>query len=139
MAPRGKKAARWILPVVGLAIEAVLIVVLAVKLPKPVPEVVSGTVKCQSGLPVVGIWLEAQRGGSTWVGFDPLGAELSTVRYEYQLPNGGPYELRVGCGGTIARWASTSYTGFVHGSGFAFICADDPKGSNGRCRTGRAP
>jgi TIR domain len=79
---------------------------------------VTGSVVCESGRPVVGIWIAASTGQSDSgyahlgpPGFSgisyPIGA---TGTYSYRLAHGGTYALHVGCGGTAKHWAAKDYS-----------------------------
>jgi hypothetical protein len=79
---------------------------------------VTGSVVCESGRPVVGVWIAAS-GGQRDSGFAHLGpaadtagnhAAGSAATYSYLLTSGGSYSVHVGCGGSAANWTSSSYS-----------------------------
>ena len=68
----------------------------------------NGRVMCVNQAPVVGVWVNVSRGTSGWAGWSTTGVSYSaTWSYNTQ---GKPYSLTVGCGGTPAKWASSSST-----------------------------
>lgn len=93
--------------------------------------VVRGTVMCVTQESVVGVWIQAEKGGSGW-------AQISTSRYgvnyqktfKYTLPKGGRYQVHVGCGwknkhwwGGGKVWKTNNKSGYVSG-GKNFTCID---------------
>jgi hypothetical protein len=98
---------------------------------------VTGTVICESGRPVVGVWIAASSGQRD-SGWAHLGAGYpghSTVTYSYQLGNDGSYSVHVGCGGTTSDWASSNYSPTLHARSVILHC-DDHVAVNGQ---GAAP
>lgn len=78
----------------------------------------SGSVVCESGKPVVGVWI-ASSDGQGDSGFAHLGPPdvVGISRpigfrgtYSYLLPHGGRYAVHVGCGGNAKNWASNYFT-----------------------------
>lgn len=66
----------------------------------------SGTATCADQSTVVGVWVTVSGGTSGWATRSGSGFEQSW-RYNTQ---GKSYKLTVGCGGTPARWASSTST-----------------------------
>jgi hypothetical protein len=68
---------------------------------------ISGVVSCASGLDVEGVYVAALGGGS---GFATWHANQEGWRatYSYVLPNGGPYAMHIGCGGTPKVWGTVN-------------------------------
>lgn len=68
-----------------------------------------GTVYCENGGPVTGIWVYVNDGGKNgWASYKRIGKTAATYSYGVGLiPRG--YWLAVGCGGTTSHWATTSY------------------------------
>lgn len=95
------------------------------------PVAISGEVECASGASVVGVWVEARDGGSGWA--DRQVKEGGRTRYDFVLPNGGQYQLHVGCGGTDAEWGATNYTPFVANTPMSFRCFDSSGDTQGEC------
>jgi hypothetical protein len=117
---------------VGLAVEVIAIVWLALTLPHPRPRDIAGTVTCGSGATVVGVWVEGFRGGS---GFAALTGTGPVARFAYHLPDGGPYQVRVGCGGTPGDWRATDVSAYLDDDGRALHCEDAREpGRDGACR-----
>lgn len=71
---------------------------------------VRGVVGCTSTF-VTGVWVEAANGGSGWAELsDPpiVFGNQGKLTYSKWLPNGGPVELHVGCGGDHEHWNSSN-------------------------------
>jgi transcriptional regulator with XRE-family HTH domain len=117
------RAALARLPVVAAGAVAVVLALLAISLyglplPGSSSSLVTGSVACAEGRPVVGVWIAAATGQRD-SGFAHLGparaagvnfAAGSTVTYSYLLPHGGSYAVHVGCGGTAAHWAASDFS-----------------------------
>src|SRR5690349_14628667 len=56
---------------------------------------VSGTVMCVSQADVVGIWIQAENGGSGWARRSSVSGLRWHSRYSYSLPRGGRYQVHV--------------------------------------------
>lgn len=98
--------------------------------------VVRGTVMCVSQESVVGVWIQAERGGSGWAKTKSYHGYTYKKTYEYKLPKGGRYQVHVGCGwknkhwwGGGKVWKTSNKSGYVTG-GKNFTCIDFkyPKG-----------
>jgi hypothetical protein len=85
---------------------------------------VTGQVSCDSGNSVEGVWVAAAT-GSGWASWMGLG-NGSTSDYWYRLPEGEPYALHVGCGGSPSSWRVANYTPPVGGTHNSFNCQDVP-------------
>ena len=93
---------------------------------------VTGSVVCESGRPVVGVWIAASTGqgdsgyahlgppDASGVSF-PVGAAGT---YSYRLPRGGSYAVHVGCGGTAQQWASSNYSPLLSSPAAHLHCVD---------------
>lgn len=88
----------------------------------------TGSVWCESGRPVVGVWIAASSGQSD-SGHAHLGSATNSGlnTYTYLLPHGGTYSVHVGCGGTASRWASRNFSPVLSGPTAHLEC-DDPAG-----------
>jgi transcriptional regulator with XRE-family HTH domain len=110
----------------------------------------SGSATCESGRPIMGIWIAALAGqrGSGYAHLGPApGSGLShasgpTVSYTYLLPQGGSYMVHVGCGRTSRDWDSANYSGVISAPSVTLRC-DDPRATpppgttlSGRCARG---
>jgi hypothetical protein len=93
----------------------------------------TGSVICESGRPVVGVWIAASSGQND-SGFAHLGPANpsgisypvgSTATYSYLLPHGGTYAVHVGCGGDADAWDSRNYSPLLSGVRADLRC-DDP-------------
>jgi hypothetical protein len=93
----------------------------------------TGSVVCESGRPVVGVWIAATTGQSD-SGFAHLGPANpsgisypvgSIASYSYLLPHGGSYAVHVGCGGNASAWDSSNYSPLLSGQNADLRC-DDP-------------
>jgi hypothetical protein len=126
---------RQILLAAALAAELSVITALWLTLPQPHSRSVAGSVRCASGSPVVGVWVEGRSGGSWFAELNWSDPSRSVARYTYLLPSGGQYQVRVGCGGSSGDWGTTSYSPFVDDARRDFVC-DDPsdRGRSGLCR-----
>lgn len=82
---------------------------------------VRGEVVCVSQRSVVGVWIKAENGGSGWATRSGSGYRQN---YSYRLPNGGRYQVHVGCGGSSGNWATNNKSGYVSGSTNSFTCYD---------------
>lgn len=94
---------------------------------------VTGSIVCESGRQIVGVWIAASTGQSD-SGYahlgppNPTGTSFpvgSTGTYSYLLPHGGSYAVHVGCGGSAAHWASRNYSPLLS-SRTADLRCDDP-------------
>jgi hypothetical protein len=106
---------------------------------------VTGSVVCESGRQVVGVWIAASSGQSdsgyahlappspTGVSY-PIG---SIGTYSYRLPHGGTYAVHVGCGGSAAHWASRNYSPLLSGRTANLRCHDPTAAKRGVIPRGR--
>jgi hypothetical protein len=88
---------------------------------------VSGRVMCLNSASPVGIWVEAARGGSGWADtWIDVGDGWGYVHYSKSIPNGGPFHLNVGCGGTPQSWGMTATSDSYETSSLSLKCNDIP-------------
>lgn len=73
---------------------------------RPASAANGGRVMCANQAAVVGVWVQVSGGVSGWAGRSGSGYEQG---WSYNT-QGRSYKLTVGCGGTPARWASSSST-----------------------------
>lgn len=107
---------------------------------------VTGSVVCESGRPVIGVWIAASAGQDD-SGFAHLGPPNpsgvsypagSEGTYSFRLAHGGSYSVHVGCGGSAHRWASKNYSPLLSSLAVRLRC-DDPissaskPGRRGKC------
>lgn len=85
--------------------------------------IVTGTVQCDSGSKVVGVFVGAGPTRSGFATFAPNGAD-SSVTYIYSAPVGVPYAVHVGCGGTPAHWTTENWSEHYPGTSNSFVCHD---------------
>jgi hypothetical protein len=90
----------------------------------PATTKVSGRVSCLSGNAVVGVWIEAQRGGSGWSPWWP-DTNPATATFAFTISS-GPWQVHVGCGGSPGSWQVATYSGWVATATATFICDDIP-------------
>ena len=92
----------------------------------------SGSVTCESGRPVVGVWIAAANGQSE-SGFAHLGPPDpstfsypigSSGTYSFLLTHGGKYAVHVGCGGSAGHWTSRDYSPLLSGRTAHLRCSD---------------
>jgi surface antigen len=106
---------------------------------------VSGTVVCNSGRPVVGVWLTSSNRGSGWASWTPMPGRANVAWYSRRLTFTGAsttVEPHVGCGRTPATWGSTSIAPprTVSSDRIYNIWCNDPASGTGRsCSTGALP
>lgn len=109
----------------------------------------TGSVVCESGRKVVGVWIAASTGQSD-SGYAHLGPPNpnnvsypigSSGTYSYLLPHGRSYAVHVGCGGSAAHWSSRNYSPLLSGRTADLRCDDHTTADRGviprgRCTTG---
>lgn len=123
---------RHVVPAAGIALELVAAVTLAFTLPDAQPASVDGTVRCASGAPIQGIWIEGFSGGSGFAGLSPGDRRSALVTYRYELPSGGKYQVHVGCGGTPVTWTLELRSRYVNPGTNHFLCHDNAARSDDR-------
>ena len=123
-----------VLPFVALATQICVGVALAATLPVAKPADIGGSVQCSSGRPVVGVWIEGFNGGSQFASIRRDETDPKITDYAYRLPDGGAYQVRVGCGGRPGDWADTVLSSYVGGASHDFVCHDvRHERDHGRC------
>ncbi|HET8813953.1 MAG TPA: CHAP domain-containing protein [Solirubrobacterales bacterium] len=70
---------------------------------------INGTVRCPSGTPVVGVWVQSSGGGSGFADRRAYPTNPSISGYKAAV-NPGKVELHVGCGGEESDWDSDQWT-----------------------------
>lgn len=95
-----------------------------VALPASAATTVQGKVVCVSQRSVVGVWIQAESGGSGWASWSATSGAAYEARYSRSLPSGGRYQVHVGCGGTSSNWASNNKSSYVGGTTNYFTCYD---------------
>lgn len=135
---------RWI---TALACSALVATLTAIGLDDPQDaggrsSLIRGSATCESGRPVVGIWIAAASGqkDSGYAHLGPATAAAShatgpTVTYSYLLPHGGTYNVHVGCGGTSSHWESSNFSPPISARVVQLRCDDPASGSasTGKC------
>ncbi|GGV74348.1 hypothetical protein GCM10010512_27570 [Streptomyces thermoviolaceus subsp. thermoviolaceus] len=98
------------------------------------PYHITGQVRCESGRPIVGVWVQTGTASdSRFAAWRGLG-DGSTADWWTDLPKNERYSLHIGCGGTPASWASENMTGTYTGPHNSFDCNDlDGDPSRGTC------
>lgn len=135
-----RERGRIALLVIGLAIFTLVPAVPAAA----VTATVSGTVFCNSGRSVTGVWIHSSAGGAGWASFTRLPKWSSIAYYSRSVTfptTSSTVSLTVGCGGSPASWASSNRTsGFGVSSSYVLNvrCADPTSGS-GTCSGERHP
>ncbi|MEV0186739.1 chitinase [Streptomyces sp. NPDC050625] len=89
-----------------------------------------GQVRCESGQPIVGVWVQTSRSADSrfaaWRGIK----DGSKADWWTDIPKNERYSLHVGCGGTPASWATENMTGTYAVPNKSFDCVDiagDPR------------
>lgn len=104
-----------------------------------------GTVVCNSGRPVVGVWLASSGGGSGWASWSSMPGRANVAWYTKTISfttATTSVEPRVGCGNSPASWASTNIppaktvsTSYIYN-----VWCNDPTSGTGRnCYSGKLP
>ena len=125
----------WTIAVVAPVIAAPVIALIAFAVTNAGTgsSLLTGSVMCESGRPVIGVWIAASTGQSD-SGFAHLGPANpsgisypvgSTATYSYLLQHGGTYAVHVGCGGKASAWDSSNYSPLLSGATADLRC-DDP-------------
>jgi hypothetical protein len=92
---------------------------------------ITGQANCTSGHPIEGFWVEGA-GGSGWASWEY--ASETNADYWFALPEGPPYKISIGCGGTRESWQVATYSGSVSGTHNSFNCYDVSGQANyGQC------
>lgn len=68
------------------------------------PRTVSGTVTCERGARVTGVWIETDREPSGFAKLQILDA--NSAHYSHRVKTSRPWTVHVGCGGTPLNWDS---------------------------------
>jgi hypothetical protein len=87
-------------------------------------EKISGQVSCQSGRPVVGIWVAQVTGVGMFANWTSDNTNPSTAGYYATIPEGMAYELHVGCGGTPQRWSMSGSSSTTTAVSVTLRCHD---------------
>ncbi len=100
----------------------------------------SGSVACENGGEVNGIWLQSSAGGSVWADYSRRSTAPWVANYSKSFSTSASstqVELHIGCAGSTGTWGSSNKTTAITVSGpkeFSARC-NDVKGKNGyRCR-----
>ncbi len=101
---------------------------------------ITGKVFCAGGEQVEGVWIDAQNQGSGFANWYTTNSSGSEAGFKYTLPNGGEYNIHMGCGGSKQNWENVQTT--EAGTGMVkddnnhyFICYDVPLTPDyGQCR-----
>ena len=128
------RRARWI-AAVGLSVIVAALIAIALDDPQTTGaqgSLIRGSATCESGRPVIAIWIAASTGqkdsGYAHLGPATAGATHATgptVTYSYLLPHGGTYNAHVGCGGTSSHWDSANFSPPIS-TRVAHLRCDDP-------------
>lgn len=141
-APRRSLARPWV-PVLGATALATTLAGTAALATRPDAGhalLITGSVTCESGRPVVGIWIAAATGQRD-SGYAHLGLAAtapsaeSTATYSYRLAHGGSYVVHAGCGGTASDWYSRSFSALLSRRVAALRCDDLATSSAGLLET----
>jgi hypothetical protein len=106
---------------------------------------VTGSIICDSGQRVVGVWIAASTGQAD-SGFAHLGPPSPTAisypigskgAYSYRLPHGGSYAVHVGCGGTAHNWATSDYSPLLSSRTVHLRCQAPVKSTSGTSSRGQ--
>lgn len=98
--------------------------------------IVDGFITCVTGEPMVGAWIEHDKGAETpsdWVEKRPTD-DVSEVYFEAHVTDGVEFQIRTGCGGTPQEWETVTETPWMQVSGdssFHLYCYRE----TGQCQT----
>jgi hypothetical protein len=115
-----------------IAAPVITVITLAVTGTGTGASMLTGSVVCVSGRPVVGVWIAASSGQDD-SGFAHLGPANasgisypagSAATYSYRLPHSGTYSVHVGCGETASGWDSRNYSSLLSGATADLRCND---------------
>ncbi|GAA1614488.1 CHAP domain-containing protein [Catellatospora bangladeshensis] len=95
---------------------------------------VSGTVSCEYGRAVVGVWVQANSGGSGFASWSAIPGRVNVASYSRAVSS-GTVSLHIGCGGTGGSWWGDNWTGGVNVGGNATLNARcyEAAGTGTRC------
>jgi hypothetical protein len=111
-----------------LAVASVVVTVAAgasllLLIPGTDPRSAGGTVSCESGSAVQGVWVGRSRYDGTFVEWKPDPHDASTASFEAYVTTTA-YVVHIGCGGSPESWAVTGQSSFVTGSRVDIVCLD---------------
>lgn len=106
---------------------------LAITLPNAQPQELRLRVSCLSGARVVGVWVEAERGGSGWAESTGENGDDKDA-YRYRLEFGGEFHANIGCGGNSGDWKISAQSGSKANTQRTLECDDLAPGPVWRCR-----
>lgn len=125
----------WTIAVAAPVIAApvITLITLALTGAGPGSSMLAGSVTCESGRPVVGVWIAAStgQGDSGLAHLGPANPSAisypagSKATYSYRLPHAGTYSVHVGCGGNASDWGSSNYSPLLSAPTADLRC-DDP-------------
>jgi hypothetical protein len=124
--------------VLALILSAGLVFIMRMPKAEVDARTVSGQVRCASGNPVVGIWIDAPGGDSDgWADWSPDARDPSLATFSRRVWTRG-YALDVGCGGTRDEWAANVPTDLQEGAVVSLLCYDKPaKDQSKKCVNSR--
>jgi surface antigen len=98
---------------------------------------ISGTVVCNSGQPVVGVYVNSSKGGSGWASWQAQPGRSNVAKFSRGVTTTGGTSIRldVGCGGTPSKWRGNNRTGTftISGSDIRNVSCNDTTGTGTRC------
>ena len=121
-AARRQSVGRWASRV-GLVGLPVLWLVLASTLPRASFRDLTIDVVCTSGNPAVQVWIESRSGGSEFAKPNSL-TQATVARFVFVQTFTGPYQVRVGCGGTPQQWGLTVVSTYGDQTYRRLVCHD---------------
>jgi hypothetical protein len=122
-----------------MSVLAVLVILataaaLTTLLPRVEQRNVSGTVRCMSGNPVVGVYVhDSHPRSGGWARTVTDKDDPAFARYQRDAVIGATHSLSVGCGGDSKNWARTLDTREVKGEYHEFLCFDQIDSVAGSC------
>jgi hypothetical protein len=108
-----------------IAVVAALVVALFANIKSARPAIVTGSVACQSGAKIAGVWIEAYRAEGVEI-LPPPGAPGPQINYRAEI-YATSYQVHVGCGRDGQNWQVVPKSEYVTGVSNDFLCYDDPR------------
>ena len=109
--------------ILAVTISVAVGVVLVVHIPSPRPRMIAGTVHCDSGARVQGVWVGSSNFEGAFAKWTPRPADPSTASFEIFVTTTA-YVVHVGCGGSGQNWSVEGQSPYVEAEATHLICLD---------------
>lgn len=123
--------AQWASTIVAISLVVASGVYLWLRLPTLLAQTVSGEIRCSSGSPVAGVWVQVTVGDHSSSGFamTRIAPDNPAVTLYARTVKARTYVLNVGCGGTKGDWVMTAYSPETNQATLRMVCFDEPTDS----------